>query len=115
MPRVDELLDRLGAAKFISTLDFICGYWLVPVAEKDRVKTAFVTLNGLFRFKLMLFGLNGAPSTFQRTKNIVIFNGTLKDHIRHLREVLLRLKAANLKAKLKKCKFGMKECVYLAM
>ena len=27
MPRVDELLNRLGGAKFISTLDLARGFW----------------------------------------------------------------------------------------
>ena len=30
MPRVDELLDRLGTALFFSTLDFTKGYWQIP-------------------------------------------------------------------------------------
>ena len=35
MPRVDELIDRLGRAKFITTLDLIRGYWQVPVAGRS--------------------------------------------------------------------------------
>ena len=35
MPRVDELLDRLRGAKFITTLDLARGFWQVPVVEKD--------------------------------------------------------------------------------
>ena len=41
MPRVDKLLDCLGKANFISTMDLIQCYWQVPVAEQDRHKTAF--------------------------------------------------------------------------
>ncbi len=43
MPRVDELIDRLGKATYITTLDLARGYWQVPVSEKDRLKTAFIT------------------------------------------------------------------------
>ena len=64
MPRVDELLDRLGKAEFIMTLDHSRGYWQVPMAKASRDKTAFVTPFG--QFSVMLFGLNGAPATFQR-------------------------------------------------
>ena len=35
MPRIDELIDRLGRAKYITTLDLTRGYWQVPVAEED--------------------------------------------------------------------------------
>ncbi len=31
MPRVDELLDRLGTARFYSTLDLTKGYWQIPL------------------------------------------------------------------------------------
>ena len=66
MPRIDELIDRLGKAKYISTLDLARGYWQVPMAEKDRHKTAFATPYGLYQFTVMLFRLQGAPATFQR-------------------------------------------------
>ena len=33
IPRVDDLIDRLGKAKYITTLDLSCGYWEVPVNE----------------------------------------------------------------------------------
>ena len=72
MPRVDELLDRLGGATFITTLDLARGYWQVPVVKKDRAKTDFITPNGLFQFRVMPFGLNGAPATFQRMMDGVL-------------------------------------------
>ena len=65
MPRVDDLIDQIGQAKFISTLDLTRGYWQVPVAEEARHKTAFITPFGLFQFIVMPFGLSGAPATFQ--------------------------------------------------
>ena len=43
MPRVDDLIDRVGKSTYISTLDLTRGYWQVPVAEIDRPKTAFAT------------------------------------------------------------------------
>jgi len=41
IPRVDNILDQVGQAKYITTLDLAKGYWQVPVAEEDRNKTAF--------------------------------------------------------------------------
>ncbi|KAL0187932.1 hypothetical protein M9458_015031 [Cirrhinus mrigala] len=35
MPRVDKLLDRLGRARYISTLDLTKGYWQWPLAVPD--------------------------------------------------------------------------------
>ena len=129
MPRIDDMIDQLGKASFITTLDLTRGYWQVPVAEDDRHKTAFITPFGLYQFTKMPFGLQGAPATFQRMMDrliqglqgfasaylddLVIYSDSWEDHLQHLREVLQRLKDAGLTAKPKKCQFAMKQCSYL--
>ena len=62
MPRIDELIDRLGDAKFITTLHLSRGYWQVPVRKDDQHKTAFTTPYGLFQFRVKPLGLQGAPA-----------------------------------------------------
>ena len=46
LPRIDELLDGLGAAKYISTWDLERGYHQVPVHKDSISKTAFVMPHG---------------------------------------------------------------------
>ena len=129
MPRIDDLLDGLGNAHFISTLDLSKGYWQVPVAEDSCQKTAFVTPLGKYQFKVMPFGLVGAPAVFQRMMNtlladiisfsgayiddVVIFSDSWEDHLSHLRTVFQKLREARLTAKPRKCQFGMFQCSYL--
>ena len=72
MPWIDELIDRLGNSKFVTTLDLTRGYWQVPVAESAREKTAFVTPFVLYQFRMMPFGLQGAPATFQKMMDKLI-------------------------------------------
>ena len=48
MPRIDELINQLGQAQYITTLDLTKGYWQVPVTEQDEPKTAFTTPFGLY-------------------------------------------------------------------
>ncbi|CAM4553825.1 unnamed protein product [Caretta caretta] len=43
MPRTDELLEKLGRAQFISTLDLTKGYWQVPLNESAKERSAFTT------------------------------------------------------------------------
>lgn len=69
MPRVDDLIDWLGQAKFISALDLSKGYWQVPIAEESKPKTAFITPFCLYQFHVMPFGLQGTPATFQWLMN----------------------------------------------
>ena len=129
MPRVDEMIDHIGQGKYISTLDLNKGYWQVPVEETSQSKTAFTTPFGLYEFITMPFGLQGAPATFQRLMDkilrglekyvsayiddVAIYSKTWEDHLKQLKSVLARLRAANLTAKPKKCRFGMDETLYL--
>ena len=129
MPRIDEMLDAVGKAQYITTLDLAKGYWQVPLEDTDREKTAFTSPIGLLQFCVMPFGLSGAPATFQRLMDrvlrglgdfvgvylddIIIYSETWDDHLHHLCQVLQRINDANLTLKLKKCSFGTQECTYL--
>ena len=55
MPRVDELIERVGPARFISTLDLSRGYWQIPLTPQAKEKTAFVTPDGLFQYRVLPF------------------------------------------------------------
>ena len=72
IPRIDDTLDALEEAKFISTLDLRSGYWQVQMDPKSQALTAFITHKGLFEFKVMPYGLTNAPATFQRLMDIVL-------------------------------------------
>lgn len=64
MPRIEDLLERIGRANYITTLDICKGYWQVPLESQSCPLTAFRTPLGLFQFTVMPFGLHGAPATF---------------------------------------------------
>ena len=123
-------LDRpTRGARYIFTLDLSRGYWQVPVKEADRHKIAFTTPHGLFQFRVMPFGLQGAPASFQQMMDsllrglethsaaylddVVIHSRTWGEHLQHIQTVLARLREANLTIKPKKCQFGMRSCTYL--
>lgn len=60
---VEEMLEKVGQAKYISTLDLTKDYWQIPMAPEDCEKTAFRTPWGLFEFLIMPCELNGAVVT----------------------------------------------------
>ena len=66
------MLESLQGARYFSTLDLRSGYWQIPVAERDRDKTAFASQNGTYRFCRLPFGLHNAPATFQRLMQLVL-------------------------------------------
>ena len=54
---IGELLDRLGKATYITTLDLVMGYHQVPVQTDSIPKTAFITSRGKWEYTRMPFGL----------------------------------------------------------
>ena len=129
MPRIEEMIDSLAGARYLTTLDLTKGYWQVPVGESSRPKTAFVTPLGKYQFKVMPFGLVGEPAIFQRMMNailghltayvaaymddVVIYSSTWQDHLQHIQQTLAQLGKAGLTVKLGKCRFGLQKCPYL--
>ena len=130
LPRIDETIDTLHGAKYFSTLDLASGYWQIELDEESKPKTAFTTEFGHFEFNRMPFGLQNAPSSFQRLMNyvfreelnvfvlvylddIIVFSRTLEEHFRNLETVFQRLREAGLKLKLKKCSFVKNSVPYL--
>ena len=129
MPRVDELIERLGPARYLSTLDLTKGYWQVPLARAAREKTAFSTPGGLYQYTVLPFGVHGAPATFLRMMDqllrphqayaaayiddIIVYSHSWDVHIRQLRAVLGELRKVGLTANLGKCRLGREETAYL--
>ena len=128
MPRIDEIIDQLGGARYFSTLDLASGYWQVPLREEDMEKTAFSVGANHYEFTVMPFGLTNAPATFQRMMgnilkgikgclvfmdDIIIFSDTWEEHQRILDEVFRRIRAAGLKIKRDKCQFAQESVKFL--
>ena len=130
LPLSQQLLDHLSGASVFSTLDLRWGYENVRIREGDERKLAFVTEFGLYEPTVMFFGMCNAPATFQRMMNdifgdlinkcvviylddIFIYSKDRESHVRHVREVLARLKKNDLFCKPEKCKFFQEKIEYL--
>ena len=47
IPCVDNCIDQIGHARYVSKLDLLKGYWQVPLTERAKEISAFVTPDGL--------------------------------------------------------------------
>ncbi len=72
IPGVDETLAKLSGARVFSKLDANNGYWQIPLAEKSRKLTTFVTPHGRFCFNKLPFGISSAPELFHRRINGIL-------------------------------------------
>lgn len=72
MPRMDDLLERLGGKSYFTKIDLKAGFWQIGLKQEHRQKTAFITPWVLYEFVVMPFGLRDAPATFQRLMNFTL-------------------------------------------
>ncbi|GMF29533.1 unnamed protein product [Phytophthora lilii] len=106
VPKIREILLRLGKAKCMSTLDANMCYFARRLAKQSRPATAFCLPFGKFQFKRLPMGISTAPDEYQACMervlgdlsfvivyldDILIFSETETDHLRHLEIVFKRL------------------------
>jgi transposase InsO family protein len=131
MPRIEESLQQAAQAKFFTSLDLTAGYNQMAMDSESIPKTAFTPGTGkLYEYLTCPFGLKNAGATFQGTmetifaeelhKSVIIYiddvlvmSPTFEDHLNHLKTTFARLRAANLKVKLPKCRFLTDRIQYL--
>ena len=56
MPQMEVLREKMAKAKIFSTIDLKKGYYQVPMDERDKHKTTFVTEFGKYQFVVMPSG-----------------------------------------------------------
>ena len=134
LPRIDDLLHKVGQAKVFSKMDMQSGFHQVPMEEISIETTAFslpeaVEGSAHYEWIVMPFGLMNAPSTFQRLiskvlvgcesftaayiDDVLVFSKDSNEHKQHLDKVLRCLSRHNLRVKLKKCSFFKSEMPFL--
>ena len=128
LPRIPEIIIKVGNGKWYSALDLRGAYNRIRVAEGDEHKLSFITNYGQFEFLVMPFGPCAAPGYFQAFMNsllshlpfvsvylddIIISSLTQEEHFDHIAVVLEILLKNELYCKLPKCQFFQTSLSYL--
>jgi hypothetical protein len=128
IPRIDDCIDTIGQAKFVTKFDLLKGYWQVPLSPQAKPISVFVTPDGLYQCIVMPFGMKNAPATFQRlmnhvihglegcviyTDHAIIYSETWEEHLLRIRAFFERLAAARLTVNLAKSEFAQAYVTYL--
>ena len=116
IPRTNDILDKLGTAKYFTSVDMFKGFWQVPVRDEDIEKTAFITPSGLYEWLHMPMGRMNSGATFQAMMeealapllwqcvvvyidDVFIFSNSFEEHLEHLDQVFDLLEKAGLKTR----------------
>ena len=130
IPRIGDVLDKLGGMKWFSTLDLTKAYHQGFMHEDSRELTAFTTPWTLYEWLRIPYGLMNAPSKFQRKINDVLsdikdiccdaymddilgYSKTFKDHLDALQKIFARLRENGAKLNPEKCLLFRKSVKYL--
>ncbi|GFX33032.1 hypothetical protein TNCV_3813011 [Trichonephila clavipes] len=112
IPNIEQRVETAAAAKFITLIDLTKGYWQIPLIPRAQRIAAFATSFGVYKPLRMPFGLNNAPYYFSKmmceilsgckkyatpySDDIAIFSEMWEEHLKHLQEILERLKKAKI-------------------
>lgn len=130
LPRIDDILDQLGRAKYFTTLDLASGFHQIELKDESKQYTAFSTTAGHYEFNRLPFGLNISPNSFQRMMtialsglppecaflyidDIIVIGCSINHHLLNLEKVFKALQKYNLKLNPKKCNFFCPYVTYL--
>ncbi|GAA0155519.1 hypothetical protein LIER_13229 [Lithospermum erythrorhizon] len=123
LPCLGRLVDGSTGHEVFDFMDGPRGYHQIRMLPEDEEKTAFITEYGLYRWKVMQFGLKNAGAMYQRMVNsifatqigrnmeiyvddMLVKRKNRADHLKNLRETFDRLRESQLKVNPKKCSFG---------
>lgn len=129
-PALDDAIQMLAGAQWLSTLDLKAGYHQVKMAPQAQALTAFATPWGLYEWTVMPNGLSNAPSTFMTLMNgtfsdligkcvfvylddVLIYSPTLEQHRLDLMQVFDRLQRQQLVIHRRKSHFFKRRIEYI--
>lgn len=130
LPRMDDILDGLGRAKYFSIIDLESGFYQIPLNSESRPLTAFSTDFGMFQWTVLPFGINVAPASFTRMMtlafsglapnkafiymdDIIIIGFSEQNHLDNIRDIFDTCRRYNLRINPNKCDFFRHEVNFL--
>ena len=128
IPRIEDLHAALRGCSIFSVLDMKSAYHQVPVSENSQKYLTINTLQGLYAFSRLPFGIHSAPGLFQQIMDttlsgiphvicylddILVAGVDETEHEKTLIQVFKRLQEAGFRLSKAKCNFQMKSVKYL--
>ena len=119
---IEETLARVTDCKYFIKLNIIVVFNKLKMYFNSEDYIIFVIFMNVYKYHVLFFDLINESFNYQHyindvlfeylnqfcqtyLDNIFIYSKTKKKHVRHVRLILIKLRAANLQINIKKCKF----------
>jgi hypothetical protein len=130
-PLIENIITKTRDCEWFSALDINSAFWSIPIRQRDRYKTGFVTQGGHYEWVSLPFGLKSSPAIFQRIlsgiirrnnlesfccnyiDDILIFSKTFEEHLSHLEALMQAIEKEGFRLKFIKCNFASNSVKYL--
>ena len=127
IPKVEERLTELHSAKYFSKIDLKEGYHKIELAEESRHITTFLTHEGCYQSKRLVFGVSSAFEQFQKiiehtiadclgtrsiSDEILIWASSIDEMAQRLDKLFKTLHAKNLKINSSQCALATKKLTF---
>jgi hypothetical protein len=125
MSHLQDTIQKVGAAQYITVLDAKSGYWQLALREEDRWLSAFAYDGGIYEWCRLPFGLRTSGNTFCRCVQLIlepirdfcfsfvddmsVCSNDWLQHLSHLRMYLTEIRKSGLTLSIKKCSFAQRE------
>jgi len=131
LPRIDQLVNSTVGPKLLTFIDAFSGYNQIQMSKENQEKTAFITSQGLYCYKVMPFGLKNMGATYQRLVNqifskqigrnmevyvndMLVKSKEEESHLDNLKETFETLRQYKIKLNPTKCAFGVSSGKFLS-
>jgi hypothetical protein len=92
LPRIYQIVDSTSGCDLLSFLDAYSGFHQIHMSREDREHTAFVTVDGLYCYVVMPYGLKNALPTFVRAMSKT-FRDLIRDKVEvHVDDIMVKTK-----------------------
>ncbi|XP_055306725.1 uncharacterized protein K02A2.6-like [Sitodiplosis mosellana] len=128
LPRIDQIFASMQGGILFTKLDMSNAYNQLVLDDEAQKLCTWSTHKGIFKMARLPFGVKIAAALFQKTMenllscfsnvfcyqdDIVVTGPTLADHLKTLKQVLIKLQTADLRLNVNKCEFFKEKISYL--
>ena len=121
LPSVDHTLGQMAGAKVFSKIDANSGFHQIPLSDRSKLLTTFITPYGRFAYNRLPFGISSGPELFQRIMSrllenldgvvclmddVVVYGCDQAEHDLRLQQALHKLAQTGITLNKEKCTFG---------